>query len=43
VFVTGFSLSEGEREDLLAFLESLTDELVLKDPELSDPWPDEER
>ncbi|HET6340190.1 MAG TPA: MbnH family di-heme enzyme [Polyangiales bacterium] len=42
-FVTGFSLSASEREELIAFLESLTDEVVLEDPELSDPWSNPER
>jgi cytochrome c peroxidase len=37
-FVTGFELSNEERDDLLAFLESLTDESVLTDPEFSNPF-----
>jgi hypothetical protein len=41
--VTGFSLSASEREKLIAFLESFTDEVVLEDPELSDPWSEEGR
>lgn len=36
-FVRGFSLSSPEREDLLAFLRSLTDEAFLTDPRLADP------
>jgi len=38
VFVSGFAIEPGEVEDLLAFLESLTDESFLTDPNLSDPW-----
>lgn len=38
-FIRGFKLSEQERADVLAFLESLTDEHFLTDPELADPWP----
>ncbi|MBV9506670.1 MAG: di-heme enzyme, partial [Acidobacteriia bacterium] len=34
-----FSLTEGERSDLVAFLKSLTDEELLNDPRWSDPWP----
>ena len=37
-FVTGFELTDGEREDLLAFLEALTDESVLTDPSFADPF-----
>jgi len=37
-FVSGFTLSAEERADLLAFLRSLTDEELLKDPRFSDPW-----
>ena len=37
-FVIGFRLSEVEREDLLAFLKSLTDEEFLRNPAFSDPW-----
>ncbi|MEO1104717.1 MAG: MbnH family di-heme enzyme [Pseudomonadota bacterium] len=37
--VVGFTLSERERADLKAFLESLTDETFLTDPAFSDPWP----
>lgn len=36
--VAGFTLSEEERADLIAFLESLTDETFLTDPALSDPF-----
>lgn len=37
--VAGFALSPGEKADVIAFLESLTDEGFLTDPALSDPWP----
>lgn len=38
-FVPGFSLSAQERQDLLAFLRSLTDEEFLANPAFSNPWP----
>lgn len=37
-FVDGFSLSRQERDDLIAFLGSLTDETFLANPDFSDPW-----
>lgn len=37
-FVSGFRLSQQEADDLLAFLESLTDETFLDDPAHTDPW-----
>ena len=37
-FVTGFELTDEERADLLAFLEALTDESVLTNPEFSSPF-----
>ena len=37
-FVTGFELNDEERADLLAFLESLTDESVLTDPRFANPF-----
>jgi cytochrome c peroxidase len=37
-FVKGFALSASERADLLAFLESLTDETFLTNPAYSDPF-----
>lgn len=37
-FVRGFTFEVGEREALLALLESLTDEAVLSDPRFGDPW-----
>ena len=36
-FVPGFLLNEGEREDLLAFLRSLTDSGFLENSTFSDP------
>jgi cytochrome c peroxidase len=36
--VRGFALTEEERCDLIGFLESLTDEAFLKNPDLSNPW-----
>ena len=32
------TLREDERRDLIAFLQSLTDEALLRDPRCSDPW-----
>lgn len=37
-FVKGFILSDDERDDLIAFLESLTDETFLTNPAHSDPF-----
>ena len=36
--VDGFKLTEAEKKDLLAFLESLTDAEFLHNPRFSDPW-----
>jgi cytochrome c peroxidase len=36
--VRGFTLSDGERRDLVAFLESLTDEELLRDLRFANPW-----
>jgi cytochrome c peroxidase len=36
--VRGFPLSPEQRDDLIAFLRALTDESVLHDPRLSNPW-----
>jgi cytochrome c peroxidase len=38
-FVSGFPLTSQQREDLKAFLESLTDEEFLHSPQFSNPWP----
>jgi cytochrome c peroxidase len=37
-FVPGFVLDDGERRDVLAFLDSLTDEAFLTNPRFADPW-----
>ena len=36
--IAGFTLSPQDRTDLIAFLESLTDEEVRHDPKFADPW-----
>ena len=36
--VHGFSLSAAEKQDLIAFLETLTDTAFLHNPALSNPW-----
>lgn len=36
--IGGFELSGQDRRDLIAFLESLTDEAVLHDPRFANPW-----
>lgn len=36
--VRGFALSDAQRADLIAFLQSLTDEPLLHDPRFSNPW-----
>ncbi len=36
--IGGFRLSAQDRADLIAFLESLTDKVVLHDPRYSNPW-----
>lgn len=41
VFVRGFTLTDSEREDLLAFLSALTDASFVTDPRFSDPWPED--
>ena len=35
----GFEATEQEVDDLIAFLESLTDDTLLTDPRYADPWP----
>jgi cytochrome c peroxidase len=42
-FLPGFEMSAQERADLIAFLQSLTDEQFLRDPRYADPWTEEER
>lgn len=39
-FVTGFEISDAEKQDLIAFLNALTDESLLTDPRFSNPWED---
>ena len=36
--IGGFELSSQDRQDLIAFLQSLTDEAVLHDPRFANPW-----
>lgn len=38
VLINGFTLGDGQRADLAAFLDSLTDRALLTDPVLSNPW-----
>jgi cytochrome c peroxidase len=35
-----FSLTEQEKADIIAFLESLTDHAFISDPRFADPWPE---
>jgi cytochrome c peroxidase len=37
-FIAGFEISEAEIADVVAFLESLTDETFLRNPGHSNPW-----
>jgi cytochrome c peroxidase len=37
--IRGFTLTQQDRADLLAFLQSLTDQQLLRDPRYSNPWP----
>lgn len=37
-FVVGFSLTDNERTDLVAFLQSLTDEAFIQNPRFADPF-----
>lgn len=37
--IVGFKATDKDIDDLIAFLESLTDEAFLKNPSHSDPWP----
>ncbi|WP_297339342.1 methanobactin export MATE transporter MbnM [Pseudophaeobacter sp.] len=37
--IVGFTATEAEISDLIAFLESLTDERLLTNPDHADPWP----
>jgi cytochrome c peroxidase len=38
ILIGGFSLSDQERTDLIAFVQSLSDDEFLHDPAFSDPW-----
>ena len=38
VFVTGFELTAAQRDDLLVFLRTLTDDELLRDPAFANPW-----
>ena len=38
-FVQGFPFTASQRSDLVAFLQSLTDPEILRDPRLANPWP----
>jgi cytochrome c peroxidase len=38
LFLRGFTLSDEERADVIAFLESLTDDRFLVDPRFANPW-----
>jgi cytochrome c peroxidase len=38
--IAGFTMTDEERADILAFLDSLTDEALLTDPRWSNPWED---
>ena len=40
-FVRGFAMTEQEKQDILAFLNALTDESLLENPAYSDPFADE--
>jgi len=37
--IGGFVLSPQDREDLIEFLQSLTDDMTIHDPRFADPWP----
>jgi cytochrome c peroxidase len=37
--IGGFQLSEQDRADLIAFLNTLTDDAVIHDPVFANPWP----
>ncbi|WP_179378186.1 methanobactin export MATE transporter MbnM [Jannaschia marina] len=39
--LVGFEITEAETAELIAFLESLTDETFLTDPRHADPWPED--
>jgi cytochrome c peroxidase len=37
--IGGFMLTQQDREDLIEFLKSLTDESLIHDPRFANPWP----
>jgi cytochrome c peroxidase len=37
--IGGFTLTQQDRDDLIAFLKSLTDDEVIRDPRFANPWP----
>ncbi|WP_417309075.1 hypothetical protein [Devosia sp.] len=37
--IIGFGITDAEKSDLIAFLESLTDQSFLTNPAYADPWP----
>jgi cytochrome c peroxidase len=37
-FISGFTLTQGEMDDLVAYLESLTDKEFVPDPRFGDPF-----
>jgi cytochrome c peroxidase len=39
-FIAGFAITDEERRDVIAFLESLTDETFVTSPALANPWPE---
>ena len=41
--IHGFTLTAGQRADLVAFLKSLTDEALLHDTRFANPWPTTQR
>ena len=36
--IAGFSITDAQRADLIAFLRSLTDDELLRDPRFANPW-----
>src|SRR5690606_30684466 len=40
-FIVSFSITEDEINDVIAFLESLTDEQLITDPRYANPWLDD--
>ena len=42
IFVRKFELSDSEQDDLLAFLDALTDEAVIQNPDFADPFAGDE-